>query len=67
MNSIEQFWDDLLSRDPTRIKKTYETLAESDRQSVVEHLTSMTTEEGWQPSQKRSAQIALEAIQKVFK
>lgn len=64
MNSIEYFWDELLSRDPTRIKKKYEDLSDGDQQAVVEHLIAMTTEQGWHSAQKLSAQIALETINK---
>ena len=34
---------------------------------VVDHLITMTTEEGWHSAQKRSAQIALETIEKQSK
>ncbi len=64
MNSIEQFWDEILSRDPIRIERSLKDLSDSDRQAVVDHLTLMTTEDGWHSSQKRSAQIALETINK---
>jgi len=67
MNSIEYFWDELLSRDPIRIKKSYEELSDSDQQAVVEHLKAMTTEEGWHAAQIGSAQIALETIDKTKK
>ena len=67
MNSIEYFWDELLSRNPTRIKKTFEELNDRDRQAVVDHLIAMKTEEGWHTDQKRSAQIALETIKKIGK
>jgi len=67
MNSIEYFWDEILSRDPTRIKKSYEELSNSDQRAVVEHLIAMTTEEGWHTAQKGSAQIALATIEKTRK
>jgi len=66
-NSIEDFWGELLSRDPNRIKKSFEDLDDSDRQAVVDHLITMTSAEGWHSSQKRSARIALKAIEKFIK
>jgi len=67
MNSVEQFWDELLSRDPRRIKKSFEDLSDGDRQAVVDHLEKMTTETGYHSSQKRSAEIALKTIKKHIK
>ena len=52
MNSIEYFWDELLSRDPFRINKSYEELSDGDQQAVVDHLIAMTTEEGWHTAPK---------------
>jgi hypothetical protein len=49
--SIEQLWD----------------LNQSDRNAVLEHLNRMTTENGWHPEQKKSAQIASQAIEEFAK
>lgn len=65
MNSIEDLWDALLSRDPERIQKTYRDLSESDRKAVVDHLIKMGTEDGWHSTQKQSAQIALDAFKRL--
>ena len=62
MNSIEDLWDALLSRTPKIILKTYADLSDVDQKTVVEHLITMTTEEGWHSAQKLSAQIALDTI-----
>jgi len=59
---LQQFWDDLLSRQPERIRESFAGLDADTRQAVIEHLNRMASEEGWHPSQKESAQIALQAI-----
>jgi hypothetical protein len=67
VNSIEDLWNELLSRDPIRIKNIFEDLGDRDRQAVIDHLKTMTSEEGWHSTQKRSARIALKAIEKLIK
>ena len=62
MNSIEQLWDALLSRDSALIQKTYKHLNEKDRKTIMDHLIKMTTETGWHSDQKFSAQAAIDAF-----
>jgi hypothetical protein len=62
--SIEQLWDDLLSRQPDQIDSMFNHLNQSERRKVIEHLNRMLTEEGWHPEQKKSAVIALQRIEK---
>ena len=64
MNSIEQLWDPLLSRDSERIQITFKHLNEIERKAVIDHLLIMTTEDGWHSDQKQSAQVALDTINK---
>ena len=63
--SIELLWDGLLSREPQKIKSIFRDLNQSERSIVIEHLNRMTTEDGWHPEQKSSAQISLQTI-KIF-
>ena len=65
--SIELLWDRLLSREPDKIKSTIQHLNVSERNAVIEHLNRMTTEDGWHPTQKNSALIALQIIEKLTK
>jgi hypothetical protein len=60
--SIEQLWDNLLSREPEKIKTTFHHLNLSERSAVIEHLNQMTAEDGWHPEQKKSAQFSLQTI-----
>jgi hypothetical protein len=65
--SVEQLWDNLLSREIEKIKSSFQHLNQSDRIAVIEHLNRMTTEDGWHPEQNKSAQIALQAIEEFTK
>ena len=65
--SVEQLWDNLLSREFGLIKSSFQNLNQSDRNSVREHLNRMTIEDGWHPEQKISAQIALKIIEEFLK
>jgi hypothetical protein len=59
---LEEIWDDILSRRPARIRRRFDLLDAASRQEVMEHLTRMTTEDGWQEAQVISAQAALAAL-----
>jgi hypothetical protein len=60
---LESFWDSMLSRDPQRIRNVYFSLSPEGKISVIAHLNRMSSEIGWQPEQRVSAQSALDAIQ----
>lgn len=59
---LEIFWDAILSREPDRIRAAFASLDERTRRFTLEHLRRMTTEEGWLPEQRLSAQAALDAL-----
>lgn len=59
---LEIFWDNLLSRQPERIRAAFATLTGAEQQVVLEHLRKMNQEEGWHLEQRRSAQAALDAL-----
>ena len=58
-------WTELLSREETRIRNTFQQLSQAEKITARAHLIKMTTESGWHPEQTRSAQIALDAIKDV--
>jgi hypothetical protein len=62
--SAEQFWDSILSGEAEQIRAAFETIDLDTKQAVLEHLRDMSAGEGWQPSQRRSARAALEALNK---
>ncbi len=62
MDTLETLWDDLLSRRPARIRRAFNRLPPDQQQSVRAHLQRMVAEDGWHSEQRRSAQIALQAL-----
>ncbi len=61
-NDLEALWDALLSREPERIRLAYRDLETGEQKAVLTHLERMTTEPGWHPEQRLSAQAALDAL-----
>ena len=57
---LGQFWAEVLSQDPDRVRAAFKALPEVDAAGVVEHLRRMATEDGWHPAQRRSARAALD-------
>jgi hypothetical protein len=60
---LEILWDNLLSREPNRIRSAYYSRSELEQSVVVEHLRKMASEEGWHPQQRISALAALKALE----
>jgi len=65
--SVEELWDNLLSRDTQLIIAAFNQLTKSEQELVLDHLHKMTKEEGWLSAQKTSAQAALSSIEKIKK
>lgn len=65
--SIEELWDSLLSREPLLISSAFNRLSHTDQKLIIKHIHKMIDEEGWLPTQKESAQIALFTIQQIIK
>jgi hypothetical protein len=59
---LEILWDNLLSRQPDRVRSAFAALASAEQQVVLEHLRRMSREAGWHPEQRRSACAALDAL-----
>ncbi|MBM3137281.1 MAG: hypothetical protein FJZ98_03720 [Chloroflexi bacterium] len=62
MDLIEKLWDDILSRDPLKIRAAFEHLNDQERRDVFTHLEKMSRDNGWHPEQKISADAALDVI-----
>jgi hypothetical protein len=56
------FWEEILSREPVRIRAAYANLAADEKRSVLAHLKKMSREPGWHPAQVESALAALRAL-----
>ena len=64
VTSNEQFWENILSEDAKAVKAIIEKLNDEEKNAVSKHLTRMITEDGWHPSQVKSAQFALSIIKR---
>ena len=64
---MEDIWDAILSRNPNKIIMVFKVLSEQDKTNVIRHLYKMSTEDGWHPEQKVSADTALKIITIQFK
>lgn len=62
LNPIEILWDNLLSRQPKRIRASFRALNPEEKRAVLLHLERMTNEPGWHSEQRASAMAALQAI-----
>lgn len=60
---LESLWNELLSRQPKRIRRAFASLDPSEQNAVLAHLHRMVSESGWQPEQRASAQAALSALE----
>lgn len=58
----ENFWDELLSRQPDQVRAAYHSLDSQRKVEIYSHLQRMVSEPGWHPEQRRSAQAALDAL-----
>jgi hypothetical protein len=61
-SDLEIMWENLLSRNPERIRAAFSALTPKEQESILVHLNRMATESGWHPEQRRSAEAAVLAI-----
>ncbi len=59
---LDIFWENMLSRDPARVRDAWGTLTVEERIAIRAHLVRMASEEGWAEPQRISAQAALDAL-----
>lgn len=59
---LENFWAELLSEEPERIERVWQTLDAEARVAIARHLRRMATEPDWHPLQRQSATAALNVI-----
>jgi hypothetical protein len=58
----EMLWDELLSRQPERIREVFDSLDAPSQKIILAHLETMVRETGWHPEQRISARAALHAL-----
>ena len=63
LDSLESFWDDLLSRSRELILAAYNSLEKGEQAAVLAHLRRMLDEPDWHAEQRLSALAALEALE----
>ena len=63
LDSIEDLWDELLSRQPELVRTAFSSLDSDERAAVLAHLQRIVSEAGWHPEQRLSAQAALDALE----
>jgi hypothetical protein len=63
LSNLEILWDNLLSRQKSRIRTTYASLSMEERESVILHLKHMAADPGWHIEQQKSAQAALTVLE----
>ncbi len=63
MYELEEFWADLLSREPEKVLAAWKSLNGDEEAAVYIHLMQMASEENWSEPQRLSAGAALEVLQ----
>jgi hypothetical protein len=58
-DSLEKLWDDLLSRQPEKVRSAFFSLTDAEQAAVLAHLQRMASEAAWQPELRASARSAL--------
>ncbi len=61
-NPLQDFWEEILSGEPARVRAAFADLDLATREAVILHLKRMADDEGWHPLQQASARSALQAL-----
>ncbi len=61
-DSLESFWEDMLSGEPERIRRAWRRLSPEEAAAALAHLRKMAHDAGWQPAQQQAATEALKAL-----
>jgi len=60
---LEDFWSEVLSNEPRRVRAALADVSAAERESVIRHLQRMAGEPGWSDGQRARALAALDALQ----
>jgi len=60
---LEEFWTEVLSNEPHRVRAALTEVTAAERESVIHHLQRMVGEPAWSEVQRVRAQAALDALQ----
>ncbi len=59
---LEQFWNDILSRDQDKICSSYRSVSEAEQRDCLAHLRVMVIDPEYHEAQRESAQAALDIL-----
>lgn len=59
---LEQFWNDVLSRDRDTIRSAYSAVSEAERRDCLAHLRVMVSDPDYHEAQRESARVALDVL-----
>ena len=59
---LEEFWTEVLSNEPHRVRSALTEVSAAERESVIRHLQRMAVEPGWSGAQRARGQTALDAL-----
>ena len=62
---LQSVWEELLCRQPVRIRAAFISLSGDEQEFVRAHLTRISSEADWHPEQVKSAAAALKALKEV--
>ena len=65
MNTIETFWDKLLSREKNAIIEAYNSLSQKEQVKIVNHLEYIISSPDYLDQQKESASVAMQTIKEI--
>ena len=65
MDGLEDFWTKLFSREKEQIEAAWGMLDDLQRKDIRDHLCAMVTELDWHPEQVKSAEAALDVIDRM--
>jgi hypothetical protein len=63
LSNLEILWDKLLSKQKDLVQSAFTSLSLKEREAVIEHLKSMSSEHGWHSEQQKSAKAALTILE----
>jgi hypothetical protein len=61
-DTLDEFWTDVLSREPAQVRSAMRKLSVDERRSVIAHLRRMVVDAGWTDGQRDRARAALDTL-----
>lgn len=61
-DTLEDFWAEVLSSEPARVRSAMQNISAGERRTVIEHLRRMASGSGWSDGQRNRARAALDSL-----